>query len=98
MNFQNFDLNKNFRGKNFEVIDNSRNYLPHIRIYIRSYVVHDDKMCDRFEYLSVISGHHIYAHAPLERHSRAEENPTMTLHSLPWPDPNSHRGFIICSI
>ena len=41
-------------------------------------------MCDQFEYLSGIRGHRIYtkifyAHAPLERHSWAENNPTMTL-------------------
>ena len=49
-------------------------------------------------YSSVIRRHHIYAHAPLKSHSRAEENPTMTLHSLAWPDPSLRRGFIICSI
>ena len=62
------------------------------------YIVHGDNMCDQFEYLSVIRGHHIYAHAPLESHSRAEENPTMTLRSLTWPDPSLRRGFIVCSI
>ena len=42
-------------------------------------------MCDQFEDTSVIrttARHHIYKdtlHLPLERHSRAEKNPTMTI-------------------
>ena len=43
-----------------------------------------DKLCDRFEDASVIrtiARHHIYKdilRPPLERHPRAEKNPTMT--------------------
>ena len=43
-----------------------------------------NKMCDRFEDTSVIrtiARHHIYKNTlspPLERHPRAEKNPTMT--------------------
>ena len=86
MNSQTFALNKNFCGKNFEVIDNPRNYLLHVRRTWRQDV----------RLLSVIRRHHnyteiFYAHAPLERHCKAEENPTMTLLSLAWPDPSLRR-------
>ena len=89
--FSKFCLNKNVRGKNFEVIDNQQNIL-----LLMMCVTHGDKMCDRCEYASVIGGHHIYtkifyAHAPSERHFRAEENPTMILLSLTLSESSSCR-------
>ena len=53
-------------------------------IFYRTYLVRGDKLCDRFEDASVIrtiARHHIYKdilRPPLERHPRAEKNPTMT--------------------
>ena len=53
-------------------------FLPHVSIAC------GDKLCDRFEDASVIrtiARHHIYEdilRPPLERHPRAEKNPTMT--------------------
>ena len=80
---QNFTLNKNFRGKSFEVMDNPRNFY-------RTFLARGDKMCDRFEDASVIrtiARHHIYKDIlcpPLERHSRAEKNSSITNIVLLW--------------
>ena len=67
-------VKQKFSWKNFEVIDDQRNYFPDVRSTWRQDV----------RSISVIRGHHnytkiFYANAPLERHSKAEENPTMTL-------------------
>ena len=56
------------------------------KIFYRTYLARarGDKLCDQFEDASVIrtiARHHIYKDIlcpPLERHSRAEKNPTMT--------------------
>ena len=59
-------------------------------IFYLTYLARGDKLCDRFEDASVvrtIARHHIYKdilHPPLERHSRAEKNPTMTKIVLQW--------------
>ena len=41
---------------------------------------------------------YFYTYAPLERQSRAEQNLTMILLSLVWPEPSSRRGVIAYSI
>ena len=51
MDSQTFALNKNFRGKNFRGYRQPAKFLLH--------AVHGDKMCDQFDYSSVIRGHHI---------------------------------------
>ena len=58
--------------------------------FYRTYLARGDKLCDRFEDASVIrtiARHHIYKDIlcpPLERHPRAENNPTMTKIVLLW--------------
>ena len=75
---QNFTLNKKFCGKILRLWTTRE-------IYYRTYLARarGDKLCDRFEDVSVIrtiARHHIYKDIlcpPLERFSRAEKNPTM---------------------
>ena len=65
-------------------MDNPQNFLPHVSI------AHGNKLCDQFEDASVIrtiARHHVYKdilRPPLERHPRAEKNPTMTKIVLLW--------------
>ena len=67
----------------------SRLWTTH-EIFYHMYLACGDKLCDQFEDASVIqtiARHHIYKvilHPPLERHSRAEKNPTMTKIVLLW--------------
>ena len=77
-----------FIKKNF-VEKISRLWTTH-KIFYHTYLAHGDKLCDWFEDASVIptiARHHIYKdilHPPLERHSRAKKNPTMTKIVLLW--------------
>ena len=64
--------------------------MDNLRNFYRMYLAHGDKLCDRFKDVLVvqtIARHHIYKdilRPPLERHSRAEKNPTMTKIVLLW--------------
>ena len=61
-----------------------------MKFFYCTYLAHGDKLCDQFEDASVIrtiARHHIYKDIllpPLERHSKAEKNPTMTKIVLLW--------------
>ena len=54
-------------------------WFGHIRL---TYVARSDMICDQFDYLSVIRGHHIYKdflHSSSERHFEAEEKSMIVL-------------------